>query len=588
MAQVKITDLPVALALTGNESVPIVQNGVTVQTTTGNIASQPNLQYTFLTATQQAGLANSRYLAVGSGLQTVDGGAQGTVQINLTGAAQSLNSANNGIQVKTDANTLTARQITTGTGLGITNGDGVAGNPIVSLGTFLSNFQSMSGSTGLVGVKAGTISPLAIAGTSNNISVANGDGSTGNPTINLVNTAVTPGTYSSATFTVDSYGRITYAASNVAGGVTTFSGGTTGLTPSTASAGDIVLGGILNVANGGSGASTLTGYLVGNGTNAFTAVSQIPTTDLSGTVTNAQLTNSAITVNGTSISLGSSGTITAAVPYALTIGTGLSGTSYNGSSAVTIAIDSTVATLTGIQTLTNKSISGSSNTLSSIGNSSLTNSSVTFNGSTVALGSSATITASTTNALTIGTGLSGSSFNGGSAVTIANTGVLSFSGGTTGLTPATSTSGNITLGGTLVAANGGTGQNLYTTGDMLYASATTILSKLTLGTSGYVLTAGASAPAYVAQSTLSVGSATTATTATNVAGGAAGSLVYQTGAATTSTLALGTSGYVLTAGATAPTYVAQSTLSVGSATNATNVGVTSNTTDTADFPRSTL
>ena len=43
-------------------------------------------------------------------------------------------------------------------------------------------------------------------------------------------------------------------------------------------------------------------------------------------------------------------------PSSLTIGTGLSGTSYNGSSAVTIAIDSTVSTLTGIQTLTNKTL----------------------------------------------------------------------------------------------------------------------------------------------------------------------------------------------------------------------------------------
>ena len=40
----------------------------------------------------------------------------------------------------------------------------------------------------------------------------------------------------------------------------------------------------------------------------------------------------------------------------LTIGTGLSGTSYNGSGAVTIAIDSTVATLTGTQTLSNKTL----------------------------------------------------------------------------------------------------------------------------------------------------------------------------------------------------------------------------------------
>jgi hypothetical protein len=58
----------------------------------------------------------------------------------------------------------------------------------------------------------------------------------------------------------------------------------------------------------------------------------------SGAVTNAQLANSAVTVNGTAISLGASGTITAANPNALTIGTGLTGTSYDGSSAVTIAL----------------------------------------------------------------------------------------------------------------------------------------------------------------------------------------------------------------------------------------------------------
>lgn len=78
----------------------------------------------------------------------------------------------------------------------------------------------------------------------------------------------------------------------------------------------------------------------------------------------------------------------------------------------------------------------------------------------------------------------------------------------------------------------------------------------------------------VAPSTVSVGYATTAgsagssTTATNLAGGAAGSLPYQTGAGATTFLGLGTANYVLTAGATAPQYVAQSTLSVGSATTA--------------------
>ena len=47
----------------------------------------------------------------------------------------------------------------------------------------------------------------------------------------------------------------------------------------------------------------------------------------------------------------------------LTIGTGLSGTSYNGSAPVTIAVDSTVATTSGTQTLTNKTVSLANNTL---------------------------------------------------------------------------------------------------------------------------------------------------------------------------------------------------------------------------------
>jgi len=59
--------------------------------------------------------------------------------------------------------------------------------------------------------------------------------------------------------------------STPSGGVTTFSAGTTGFTPSTATAGAVTLAGTLNVANGGTGLTTLTaGYIpFGAGTSAF-------------------------------------------------------------------------------------------------------------------------------------------------------------------------------------------------------------------------------------------------------------------------------------------------------------------------------
>lgn len=50
--------------------------------------------------------------------------------------------------------------------------------------------------------------------------------------------------------------------------------------------------------------------------------------------------------------------------------------------------------------------------------------------------------------------------------------------------------------GTLAAANGGTGQNTYATGDTLYASGATTLSKLSIGSSGQVLTVTGGVPAW--------------------------------------------------------------------------------------------
>jgi hypothetical protein len=152
-------------------------------------------------------------------------------------------------------------------------------------------------------------------------------------------------------------------------------------------------------------------------------------------------------------------------------------------------------TLTGTQALTNKTIDASLNTLSNIPNAALSFSTVTINGSSVSLGGSVTVTATASQALTIGTGLSGTSYNGSTAVTIANTGVLSFSGGTTGLTPATATTGAVTLGGTLAVANGGTGATDA-------AGARLNLSAAVLGANGDItsmtgVTGGISSPDFI-------------------------------------------------------------------------------------------
>lgn len=123
--------------------------------------------------------------------------------------------------------------------------------------------------------------------------------------------------------------------------------------------------------------STLTGKTMSGALNTFSSIG------------NTSLTNHSVTFNGVTVDLGASGTITAATDQALTVGTGLqlnSGTTFDGSAAKTISIDSTVATLTGGQTLTNKTMSGSSNTFSNIGNSSLTNSSLTIGTTSISLG----------------------------------------------------------------------------------------------------------------------------------------------------------------------------------------------------------
>jgi hypothetical protein len=131
--------------------------------------------------------------------------------------------------------------------------------------------------------------------------------------------------------------------------------GTTSISLSRGS-GNLALAGISSVAFPGSTSGTVTLQATATaGTTTLTMpattgtvitsgdTGTVTNTMLAGSIPNGKLSNSSVTYNGVNVALGGSGTITANTTNALTIGDGLSGGSFNGSAAVTIAADSTIA-----------------------------------------------------------------------------------------------------------------------------------------------------------------------------------------------------------------------------------------------------
>lgn len=119
-----------------------------------------------------------------------------------------------------------------------------------------------------------------------------------------------------------------------AAGVTSFSAGTTGFTPSTGTTGAVTLSGTLGVANGGTGATSLTGYVKGTGTSALTASSTIPNTDISGLGTMSTQNANSVAVTGGAVDGTTIGATTASTVKATTVTTTGTGSPSDGTGQV--------------------------------------------------------------------------------------------------------------------------------------------------------------------------------------------------------------------------------------------------------------
>jgi hypothetical protein len=282
---------------------------VTGNTTTGNLSGANAVTANF-------------FIGSGNNLSNIQGA-------NVTGTVSSATSA-------TTAGTVTTNAQPNITSIGtlsslVVNGNINAGN-LNTTGVFNGNGASL---TNIPGANVtGTVANATFATTAGSTTTA------GTVTTNAQPNITSVGTLSSLTVSGNA------SAGNLnAGNLLTanFVSGTltTAAQPNITSLGSLtslIVNGNINAGNVAGGNLVSANFFSGNG-SGLTALnaSNIST----GTLAQARLANSSLTVNGTSISLGGSGTITAANPNALTLGTYLTGTSYDGSTAVTAAVDAT-------------------------------------------------------------------------------------------------------------------------------------------------------------------------------------------------------------------------------------------------------
>jgi len=270
--------------------------GTDVQAYDADLSAVAGLSTSGLIVRTGSGTAATRSVtASGAGLSVANGNAvSGDITLSLAddvAAIEALDST--GFPVRTGAGTWTQRSIAvSGDGLSVSNGSGASGNPTLSVANDLAAVEALSSSGCAARTGASAWNVRTMTGTSNEITVSNGNCVSGNPTFSLPSSLTFTGkTVSGGTFSGPTVSNPTF--SGTVSGTYTLGGSPTLTAPAL---GTPVSGTLTNA----TGLPISTG-VSGLGTNVATFLATPSSANLASAVTNE--TGSGALVFGTSPTL---------------------------------------------------------------------------------------------------------------------------------------------------------------------------------------------------------------------------------------------------------------------------------------------